>query len=112
MPLFITPNAPSSSNVAVDAVSIEDVNNNTIRVKDDNALFNVNRCNFRTDLEEALPLPNHKRFIDCLIENNITKEILDETDESCLVEYFIDMCGFCKIIATSIATQLKKKFRK
>ena len=66
----------------------------------------------RSRLEEVFPLPNQKRFIDSLIENNITEDILAETDESGLVEYFTDLCGFTKIIATSIAAQLKKRFRK
>ena len=65
----------------------------------------------RSRLEEVFPLPNQKRFIDSLIENNITEDILAETDENGQVEYFIDLCGFTKIIATSIAAQLKKRFR-
>lgn len=112
VPASFTPIEQSSLNAAVDSVPIQQVNSNAISVNDNGALINAMECSIRTELEEALPLPNQKRFIDSLIENNITKEILDETDESCLVEFFIDMCGFSKIIATSIATQLKKKFRK
>jgi hypothetical protein len=65
---------------------------------------------FKRALEEVLPLPSQSQFVSALISNGVTEDLLAESSVTDLADYFVDMCGFSRITAVTVAKKLKVRF--
>ena len=65
---------------------------------------------FKRVLEEVLPLPSQSQFVSALISNDVTEDLLSESSVTDLTDYFVDMCGFSRITAVTVAKKLKVRF--
>ena len=65
---------------------------------------------FKRALEEVLPLPSQSQFVSALISNGVTEDLLAESSVTDLTDYFVDMCGFSRITAVTVAKRLKVRF--